>query len=582
MLDYPMKVVYRKKIRIVAACVTILTAGLMLRMGLLMLFRADYYTEKATQLHQRERYIKAKRGVIYDRNGVVLADNKTVCTISVIHNQITDPELVIRTLSQMLSLSEEAVRRKVEKVTAREIIRTNVEKEIGDALRRLHLGGVKVDEDYRRYYPYGETASKVLGFTGGDNQGIIGLEVKYEELLRGTDGSILTMTNAAGIELDAAREERIDPIPGNDLVLSLDINIQRYAQQAAEKVREEKKAKQVSLIVMRPDNGEILAMVNVPEFNLNEPFVLPEGTVVADEAQRQEALNAMWRNACISDTYEPGSAFKIITMAAALEEGVVTLADNFHCPGYRVVDDRRIRCHKVVGHGAETFLQGAMNSCNPVFIDVGLRLGVERYYHYFETFGLAQRTGVDLPGEAGTIMHRPENMKNVELATVSFGQSFQITPIRMLATVASLINGGKPVTPHLGVKMSGQDGNEINLFTSGKEKHIISEDTVQKLRYILEQVVEAGTGSKAYLAGFHVGGKTATSEKLPRGSGRYIASFVGFAPADDPKVVALVAIDEPEGIYYGGTIAAPVIADVFENILPYLGIAEDEAQKNGQ
>lgn len=581
MLYYPMKVVYRKKIRIAAGLVTLIMLGLMLRMGYLMLFRAEYYTARATQLHQRERYLKAKRGVIYDRNGNILADNKTVCTISVIHSQIAEPELVIQTLSDALSLSEETVRRKVEKVTAREIIRTNVEKEVGDALRRLHLAGVKVDEDYRRYYPYGEAASKVLGFTGIDNQGIIGLEVKYEELLRGIDGSILTMTNAGGIELDAEREERVEPIPGNDLVLSLDINIQQYAQQAAEKVMEEKKAKQVSLIVMRPDNGEILAMVNVPEFNLNEPFALPAGTSVTDEKQRQEALNAMWRNACISDTYEPGSAFKIITMAAALEEGVVTLTDNFHCPGYRVVDDRRIRCHKVIGHGSETFLQGAMNSCNPVFIDVGLRLGVERYYHYFETFGLTKRTGIDLPGEAGTIMHRPENMKNVELATVSFGQSFQITPVRMLATVASLINGGRSVTPHLGVRVPGHDGNEINLFTSEEEKHIISEDTVQKLRYILEQVVEAGTGSKAYLAGFHVGGKTATSEKLPRGSGRYIASFVGFAPADDPQVVALIAIDEPEGIYYGGTIAAPVIAEVFENILPYLGIAEDEAQKNG-
>ncbi len=543
------------------------------RLGYLMIGRSEHYSVLAEELHQRERTIKAARGTIYDRNGQVLATNRTVCTVSVIHSQVTEPERVIQVLSQLLSLEEDKVRKAVEKVSSREILKTNVDKAIGDAIRAQGLDGVKVDEDYKRYYPYDTLASKVLGFTGSDNQGIIGLEVVYEEYLKGMDGKILTMTDASGVELDGMAEERVEPVPGNSLVLSLDVNLQQYAEQAAKTVMEEKNARQVSVILMDPRNGEILAMVNVPEFNLNDPFTLnyePEGSRTAEE--EQELLNQMWRNACINDTYEPGSTFKIITMGAALEEGVVSLEDSFYCPGYRLVEDRRIRCHKVAGHGAETFLQGAMNSCNPVFIDVGLRLGVDRYYSYFKQFGLLEKTGVDLPGEAGTIMHQPENMGDVELATVSFGQSFQITPLQLITTAASLVNGGTRVTPHLAVEIRGSSGEITKTFTYETEASIISEETSETLRYILEQVVAEGTGKQAYLEGYSIGGKTATSEKLPRRSGKYISSFLGFAPAEDPQVIGLITIDEPEGVYYGGTVAAPVMADIFANILPYLGI----------
>ena len=509
----------------------------------------------------------------------MIASNRTVCTVSVIHNQIQDPEQVTAVLSEKLGLPEEQVRARVEKRSSREIVKTNVDKAVGDSIRDMGLAGVKVDEDYKRYYPYDSLASKVLGFTGGDNQGIIGLEVKYEEYLKGTGGKILTMTDAAGIEIENAAEDRIEPIPGNDLYVSLDVNIQKYAEQAAYQVMEKKKAKQVSILVMNPKNGEILAMASVPEFHLNDPFSLPEGTPAPqDEKEQQELLNRMWRNPCVSDTYEPGSTFKIITAAAGLEEGVVDLEDHFNCPGFRIVEDRKIRCHKTGGHGSETFLQGMMNSCNPVLIDVGQRLGVDNYYKYFEQFGLMGKTGIDLPGEASTIMHKKENMGAVELATVSFGQSFQVTPVQLAATVSSIINGGIRVTPHLGVKAVSADGTVIREFEYPRGERILSEETSARMRYILEQVVAGGSGKNAAVAGYRIGGKTATSEKLPRSLKKYISSFIGFAPADDPQVLALITIDEPEGVYYGGTIAAPVIADVFKNILPYLGIPEAEEE----
>lgn len=563
-------------------CVFIVFIGLSIRLGYLIIFRGNYYSEKAEELHQRERSIKAARGKIYDANGVLIATNKTVCTISVIHNQLTDAEAVIQILSKELEMSEEAVRKKVEKVSAREKIKSNVEKEIGDRIREYDLAGVKVDEDYKRYYPYETLASKVLGFTGSDNQGIIGLEVKYEEYLKGSDGQILTLTDAKGVELENSAEQRIDPIPGNSLTISLDVNIQKYAEQAAYKVLEKKQANSVSVIIMNPQNGEIMAMVNLPEFNLNEPYTLLTGETGLTAQEQQEALNKMWRNKAINDSYEPGSTFKIITMAAALEEGVVSLEDTFSCPGFRIVEDRKIRCHKVSGHGGETFLQGAMNSCNPVFIDVGQRLGIDRYYDYFEQFGLLTKTGIDLPGEARTIMHKKENMGLVELATVSFGQSFQITPIELITTVSSFINGGTRVTPHFGVDIRNTEGEVIQTFTYPTTEHIISEETSEKVRYILNQVVAEGSGKNAYIPGYQIGGKTATSEKLPRSLKKYISSFIGFAPADDPQVIGIVIIDEPVGIYYGGTIAAPVMKEIFENILPYLGIEQnftEEEQK---
>ncbi len=554
-------------------------AALCARLGYLMVCRAPYYSQMAEDLHQRERTIKAARGKILDRNGKVIADNRTVCTVSVIHNQIRDPEQVSAVLAEKLGLDGESVREKVDKRSSREIIKTNVDKALGDEIRNLRLEGVKVDEDYRRYYPYDSLASRVLGFTGGDNQGIIGLEVEYESWLKGINGKILTMADAAGIEIENAAEDRIEPVPGWDLWVSLDMNLQQYAEQAAAQVMEKKGAKQASILIMDPRNGEILAMASVPGFHLNDPFRLPEGTEgAANEKEKQDMLNAMWRNPCVSDTYEPGSTFKIITAAAGLEEGVVKLDDRFSCPGYCVVEDRKIRCHKTGGHGAETFLQGMMNSCNPVLIQVGQRLGVENYCKYFRQFGLMGKTGIDLPGEASTIMHRQEDMGAVELATVSFGQSFQITPVQLAATVSSIINGGIRVTPHFALKAVGNGGSSVREFSVPQGERILSEETSALMRDILEHVVAEGSGKNAALPGYRIGGKTATSEKLPRSLKKYISSFVGFAPADDPQVLALVIIDEPQGIYYGGTIAAPVIADVFKNILPYLGIPAEEEE----
>lgn len=540
-----------------------------------MIFEAEYYQKKAEALHERERDIKAARGEIIDCNGTVLATNKTVCTISVIHSQIKDPERVIRSLSELLDMDEEAVRKRVEKVSSIERIQTNVEKEIGDKIRDLELAGVKVDEDFKRYYPYHELASTVLGFTGGDNQGIIGLEVKYEDWLAGTDGKILTVTDARGVELDKIAEDRLEPVPGKTLQLSMDYNIQMYAQQMAEKVMEEKQADGVSIILMNPSNGELYAMVNVPEFDLDDPFTLPQGTVGLTEEEKQDALNQMWRNRSINDTYEPGSVFKVVTAAACLEEGVVTTQDQFHCPGYYVVEDRRIRCHKIGGHGSETFVQGIQNSCNPVFINIGLRLGVDRFCDYYEQFGLLGNTGVDLPGEASTIMHQRKNIGQVELATMSFGQSFQVTPIQMATTFSSIINGGNRVTPHFGKRILDQDGTVAETFSDKKGKRILSEETSATMRALLESVVSEGGGKNAAVEGYRIGGKTATSQTLPRSANKYISSFVGFAPADDPQILGMCIIYNPQGVYYGGTIAAPVIGKIFENILPYLGIEKE-------
>lgn len=563
---------HRKKLFIVFLISALLMTGLCGQLGFLMIARSDHYRKMADELHERERTIKAARGEIVDRNGTVIAANRTVCTVSVIHNQIKEPEKVIRELVRILELPEAEVRKKVEKWSSREIIRTNVEKSVGDQIMNLGLSGVKVDEDYKRYYPYGSLASKVLGFTGADNQGIIGLEVKYERYLKGRDGLILTTSDAKGTELQNAAEERVEPVPGNTLTVSLDVNIQKYAEQAAYQVMEKKGAKAVSVIVMNPRNGEIYAMVNVPEFDLNDPFTLNVESGGLTGTELQDARNKMWRNRCINDTYEPGSTFKIITAAAGLEAGVVHLDDRFSCPGFRIVEDRKIRCHKIGGHGGETFLQGAMNSCNPVFIDVGARLGVDSFYHYFEQFGLLGKTGIDLPGEAATIMHKKENMGLVELATVSFGQSFQITPIQLITTASSIINGGRRITPHFAMNVESTDGTYYQKFSYPERMGVVSEATSETMRYILEQVVAEGSGKRAKLPGYRVGGKTATSEKLPRSLKKYISSFLGFAPADDPQVIALITIDEPVGIYYGGTIAAPVVADIFSNILPYLDI----------
>ena len=563
---------HRKKLFIVFLISALLMVGLCAQLGFLMIARSDHYSKMADELHKRERTIKAARGEIVDRNGTVIAANRTVCTVSVIHNQVTEPEKVIRELVRILELPEPEVRKKVEKWSSREIIRTNVEKSVGDQIMNLGLSGVKVDEDYKRYYPYGSLASKVLGFTGADNQGIIGLEVKYERYLKGRDGLILTTSDAKGTELQNAAEERVEPVPGNTLTVSLDVNIQKYAEQAAYQVMEKKGAKAVSVIVMNPRNGEIYAMVNVPEFDLNDPFTLNVESGGLTGTELQDARNKMWRNRCINDTYEPGSTFKIITAAAGLEAGVVHLDDRFSCPGFRIVEDRKIRCHKIGGHGGETFLQGAMNSCNPVFIDVGARLGVDSFYHYFEQFGLLGKTGIDLPGEAATIMHKKENMGLVELATVSFGQSFQITPIQLITTASSIINGGRRITPHFAMNVESTDGTYYQKFSYPERMGVVSEATSETMRYILEQVVAEGSGKRAKLPGYRVGGKTATSEKLPRSLKKYISSFLGFAPADDHQVIALITIDEPVGIYYGGTIAAPVVADIFSNILPYLDI----------
>ena len=562
---------HRGRIAFVCIMLCLCMAGLTGRLFFLMIYKADYYSEMAEDLHQRERTIKAARGRILDRNGVVIADNRTVCTISVVHNQIEDPESVIRILSGELGVPEDTVRKKVEKYSAREIIKTNVDKKEGDKIRAQGLAGVKVDEDYKRYYPYDSLASRVLGFTGGDNQGIIGLEVQYEKYLKGQDGKILTLSNAAGVEIENAAEDRIEPVAGNDLVVTLDVNIQKYAEQAAYQVMEKKQANSVSVVVMNPKNGEILAMVNVPEFNLNEPFTLIPGIAAdGDGKTSQDLLNQMWRNKCINDTYEPGSTFKIVTAAAGLEAGVVKLTDNFSCPGFRVVEDRKIRCHKVGGHGGETFLQGMMNSCNPVLIDVGQRLGVDNYYKYFAQFGLLGKTGIDLPGEAATIMHKQENVGPVELATISFGQSFQITPIQLVTTVSSIINGGTRITPHFGVEVRETDGTLVETFSYDKREEICSGETSETMQYLLEKVVSEGGGKNAKIEGYAIGGKTATSQTLPRSEHRYISSFLGFAPADDPKVLVIAIINNPKGTYYGGLIAAPVVKEIMENILPYL------------
>lgn len=565
----------RKKIVVFfTACIMILII-LMGRIAYLMIYQSEYYREKADDLHERERTIKAARGKIIDANGTVLAVNRTVCTISVVHSQIEDPEKIVKVLSKELGISEEKVRKSVEKVSSREKIKTNVEKQVGDKIRSYDLAGVKVDEDFKRYYANDTMASKVLGFTGGDNQGIIGLEVIYEKYLKGINGSILTLTDAKGIEIENAGESRIEPIPGNDLYISLDSNIQKYAEQAALKALTAKSADSVSIIVMNPNTGEIMAMVNVPEFNLNDPFTLnSETTSSLSKKQKQDLLNQMWRNQCINDTYEPGSTFKIITASIGLENDVVSLEDSFYCPGYIMVEDRRIKCHKVIGHGSESFLEGTMNSCNPVFIKIGLDIGVDLFYNSFQKFGLLSKTGIDLPGEANTIMHKKENIGQVELATVAFGQSFQITPIQLATTVSSIINGGTRVTPHFGVEVKNADGKVIKTFEYKETKNIISEETSKTMQYLLENVVSGGTGKRAYIPGFKIGGKTATSQTLPRSSNKYIASFIGFAPADDPQVLAMVIIDNPKGIYYGGTVAAPVIKDIFDNILPYLGIEE--------
>lgn len=568
------KTFHKQKILVVFLAAFILILYLIGRLVYLMVFDAEYYQQKAEDLHERERDIKAARGEIIDRNGTVLATNRTVCTISVIHSQIENPEKVIEKLSEFLEMDADPVRKKVEKISSIERIQSNVDKRTGDKIRNLGLAGVKVDEDFKRYYPYNELASKVLGFTGGDNQGIVGLEVKYEKYLKGINGKILTTTDARGIELDGVAEDRLEPEAGNTLRISLDYTMQKYALQMAEKVRTEKQADKVGIILMNPQNGEIYAMVNVPEFDLNQPFMLNNeetGENLTDE-QRQDALNQMWRNGCINDTYEPGSTFKIITASAGLEEGAVHLTDQFSCPGYKVVEDRRIRCHKVGGHGAENFVQGIQNSCNPVFIEVGLRIGVDRFFDYFRQFGLMDLTGVDIPGEAGTIMHKKENVGQVELATISFGQSFQITPIQLATTVSALVNGGRRVTPHFGMEVLSAEGKKVKTFRYNAKKHIVSEKTSQTMRELLESVVAEGSGKNAYVEGYRIGGKTATSQTLPRSANKYISSFVGFAPADDPQILGMCVIYNPQGVYYGGTIAAPVIGKIFENILPYLGI----------
>ena len=564
----------KKKIMIVFLCAALILAALIGRLVYLMIFDAEYYQELAQDLHEREREIKAARGEIVDRNGVVLATNRTVCTISVIHSQVEEPEEVISVLCRELELDEAEVRKKVEKVSSMEKIKTNVDKETGDRIRGYDMAGVKVDEDYKRYYPYDELASRVLGFTGGDNQGIIGLEVKYEEYLKGTNGTILTVTDARGVELEGVAEDRIEPVAGETLQVSLDYNIQAYCEQAAMKVMEEKQAEAVSILLMNPQNGEIYAMVNVPEFNLNEPYELNtgvDGSSLTDE-ELQDALNQMWRNRCINDTYEPGSVFKIITSSACLEEGVVSLDDTFFCPGYRIVEDRKIRCHKVGGHGQETFVQGIQNSCNPVFMDIGLRLGADRFYDYFETFGLMKLTNIDLPGEAGTIMHKKEDIGIVELATMTFGQSFQVTPIQMAVTVSSIVNGGNRVTPHVGTAILDDSGNVVKEFEYEVESGIVSKETSETMQMLLESVVSEGSGKNAYLEGYSIGGKTATSQTLPRSANKYISSFLGFAPADDPQILGMVIIHDPQGVYYGGTIAAPVLKSIYDNVLPYLGI----------
>lgn len=578
----------RRNIFVVFIIICLISCLMVSRLGYIMIYRADYYGIRAQELHERERPIKAQRGTIYDRNGIEIASNKPVCTISVIHSQIKEPELVIKTLSEILGLSEAKVRKRVEKVSSIERIKSNVEKEIADKIRNLDLDGVMVDEDYKRFYPYDSLASKVIGFTGSDNQGIIGLEVAYDKYLQGIDGTILTLTTAQGLEIENAAEDRVEPIAGNNLTLSLDVNIQKYCEQAAKKVMEEKSAKSVKMILMNPQNGEIYAMVNYPEFNLNDPFTLNDSSIdtsTLTEKEKNNKLNEMWRNACISDTYEPGSTFKIVTATAALEENVVKLTDHFFCPGYKIVEDRKIRCHKAGGHGAETFVEGIKNSCNPVFMEIGARVGAKGMYKNFKKLGLFNKTNIDVPGEANSIMHKIEDIKPVELATISFGQSFQITPLQLLRAASSVINGGTLITPHFGVKIENPETGNVSTLKYKVQEGAIAKETSDTMKELLEAVVTDGSGKRAYLPGFRIGGKTATSEKLPRGTGKYISSFIGFAPANDPQVIAIILIDEPVGIYYGGTIAAPVIANVFDEVLPYLGIeanySETEVKEYG-
>ncbi len=575
--EYRSRIYNKKKLVLFFFVVVLVFLLLCVRVGYVMIFQSEHYTGMAKKLHERERQIKAARGKLIDRNGVVIASNETVCTVSVIYSQMTDREKVIKILSETLELEEETVRKKVEKFSSREKIKSNVPKETGDLIRSYDLAGVKVDEDYKRYYPFESLASKVLGFTGSDNQGIIGIEVEYEDYLKGVDGEIQTLTDARGVELDHVVEGRKEAIPGKNIMLSLDVNIQKYAEQAAQKVLEEKNANYVSIIVMNPQNGEIYAMVSIPEFNLNSPYTLNYETDEKKGTEEyQNLLNKMWRNPCINDTYEPGSTFKIITATAGLEEGVVTLDSTFSCPGYRMVEDRRIKCHKTIGHGSENFVEATMNSCNPVFIDVGLRVGPERYFYYLEKLGLLEKTGVDLPGEAGTIIHKLENVGLVEMATMSFGQSFQITPLQLLRAASAVINGGTLITPHFAIGVCDDEGNLTETFEYETKEGAVSAQTSENMKYILTQVVSAGGGKNGQVEGYNIGGKTATSEKLPRGSGKYIGSYIGFAPADDPQVIAICMIDEPEGIYYGGTIAAPVIRSLYENILPYLNIKKAE------
>lgn len=574
------KTFHKKKILIVFIGCFFMMIVLAGRLIYLMIFESEYYQELAQDLHERERSIKAARGRIIDRTGMVLADNRTVCTISVIHSQIKDPEAVIQMLMKELELSEETVRKRVEKVSSIERIKSNVDKETGDAVRAYGYAGVKVDEDFRRYYPFNELASKVLGFTGSDNQGIIGLEVKYDKYLEGSPGTILTLTDARGIEIENAREERRESIPGNDLRVSLDYNIQSYAQQEALRVCESKNADYVSILIMNPQNGEIYACVNVPEFNLNDPFTLNTGENAAEmtEQQKQDALNQMWRNQCVNDTYEPGSTFKIFTSSAALMSGTSSINDHFSCPGFKIVEDRRIRCHKAGGHGDQDFTHAIMNSCNPALMSMGLKMGPEMFYQYFSDYGLLDRTGIDIPGEASTIMHKLENIGEVELATMTFGQSFQITPVQLAVMASSVINGGKRVTPHFGIAVQDREGNVLREFEYKVTEDIVTEEVSAQMREILEKVVSEGSGHKAYLEGYRIGGKTATSQTLPRSAHKYISSFLGFAPADDPQVLAVCIVHDPQGIYYGGTVCAPVVKNIFENILPYLGIEREEVK----
>ena len=567
------KTYHRKKLLVSITCVILALLLISIRLLYVCVFQSSYYLEKAQKLHERERDIKALRGEILDRNGVVLASNKTVCTVSVIHSQITQPQEVIQMLVKELDITEEAARKRVEKVSSIERVKTNVDKETGDRIREYNYSGVKVDEDYKRYYPYSKLCSKVLGFTGSDNQGILGLEAKYDAYLSGTPGQILTLTDAWGVEVKNGNEERDEPEKGSNLYTSIDINIQSYAQQLAQKTLEQKQAKSVSIIVMNPENGEILAMTNEPEYDLNNPYELNSDLLISSTGtSKMDLLNNMWRNFCINDTYEPGSIFKMVTATAALETGSVTLNDHFTCGGSAIVADRKIRCHKTTGHGTQTFTQTVMNSCNPAFIEWGRRVGTERFFEYIGKLGLLEKTGIDIAGEASTIVHKQENVGEVELATMSFGQSFQITPLQMLRAASAIINGGNLVTPHFAVKsVSEADGTAVE-FNYEIQSNAIEEKTSLMMKDILRQVVEEGGGKKAYLEGFSIGGKTATSQKLPRGSGKYISSFIGFSPVDNAKVIAMCLIDEPQGIYYGGTIAAPVIRELFENILPYLEI----------